>query len=383
MTSRERIMAVLLGGMPDRVPVSLYKINPFEKESFWAKHKSFEKLLQAAAELQDTFHIYRPKTGFFFSAPGSIEVKAEDFKDTPLTTTVRLSVKTALGELTRTSRTSNTSIHHWVQKPWIENERDIRKFLALPYIQYQPVLSEYYQLLNDLGDRGIAVIALPDPVGVTGELFAPGDFARFAHNSPSLIKELLEKMHKRLINLYRFISMSVSGAVIRIRGAEYATYPEIPHEYFKDTRKAFLDFVLRYDKELIDILRSGNRNYICYHWHGDIEPLLPYVMKLGIDILEPVVNTFDMPDRITRIRKTTGDKIVLMGGVLSEDMEFRSSSEVRLMVKDAILQGGKNGRFILIPSSIPESSPVSPEMEANYIEFLKAGTEFGKYPLAR
>ncbi len=68
MTGRERIMAVLRGGMPDRVPVSLYKINPFDNDIFWAKHKSFEKLLQAAKEYQDTFHLYRPKTGFFFSS---------------------------------------------------------------------------------------------------------------------------------------------------------------------------------------------------------------------------------------------------------------------------------------------------------------------------
>lgn len=383
MTSRERIMAVVLGGMPDRVPVSLYKINPFDKESFWAKHKSFDNLLKTASEFQDTFHLYRPKTGFFFSAPGSIEVKAEEFQDSPLSKTVKLSVGTSLGQMTRTSRTSNTSMHHWIQKPWIENERDIRKFLTLPYVPYQPALSEYYQLLNNLGDRGIVVVALPDPMGVTGELFAPGDFARFAMEYPTLIRELLDKINERLVNLYRFVSSSVSGAVIRIRGAEYATSPELPAEYFRDTKKAFSDFVFHYDKELIDILRTGSKNHICYHWHGDIEPLLPLVLKMGIDILEPVVNSFDSPNRILRMRKLAGDRIVLMGGLLAEDMEFRSPEEVRPMLKEAILQGGRKGRFILIPSNIPESSPISAEMETNYIEFLKAGVEYGRYPLSR
>lgn len=218
MTSKERIMAVLQGGIPDRIPVSLYKINPFDRESFWAKHKSFETLLKTACEVQDTFHLYRPETGFFFSAPGSVEVKAEETRDTPLTKTVKLTVNTAAGPFTRAARTSDTSMHQWVQKPWIENARDINKFLSLPYVPYQPSLSEYYRLSGELGDRGVAVIALPDPMGVIAELFAPGDFASFAMEYPALIKKLLDTIYKRLVDLYRFFAASLSGVFIRIRG---------------------------------------------------------------------------------------------------------------------------------------------------------------------
>ncbi|MCM8760334.1 MAG: hypothetical protein NC832_01270, partial [Candidatus Omnitrophica bacterium] len=92
MAGRERIMAVIKGEMPDRVPVSLYKIDPFQKNSFWSHHKSFENLLTFAREYQDTFHLWRPKTGFFFSAPESIETRVEEFKDTPLSKTVKISV---------------------------------------------------------------------------------------------------------------------------------------------------------------------------------------------------------------------------------------------------------------------------------------------------
>lgn len=381
MTSRERIMAVVFGAIPDRVPVSLYKIDPFDNESFWAGHKSFEKLLGVARECQDTFHLYRPKTGFFFSAPGSIEVRVEEFQDTPLSKTVHLSVNTRFGKLTRSARTSITSVHQWVQKPWVESENDIMKFLELPYTPFTPALSEYYKIAGTLGDRGVVVIALPDPLAVIAELFAPGDMPNFMLSSPDLIRQLLEKMQERLINLYRFISGAVSGVIIRIRGAEYATPPVLPPEYFPDIKKVFSDVVLRYDRELIDILRSGNKNYVCYHWHGQIEPFLPLVLKMGIDILEPVINSFDSPNTLLKIRRIVGDRVVMMGGLLVEDMEFRTSEEIREMIKDAIIQGGRQGRFILIPSDIPESSPISSQMEANYIEFLQAGINYGKYPL--
>ncbi|HPP30469.1 MAG TPA: hypothetical protein PLE69_06075 [bacterium] len=278
MTGRERITAVIQGLMPDRVPVSLYKIDPFEKDSFWVQHKSFEKLLAFAREYQDTFHLWRPKTGFFFSAPESIEMKVEEFQDTPLSKTVKIYVDTGRGPLVRIARTSTTSVHLWVQKPWIENERDILKFLELPYTPFRPDLSDYYRIDRELGDRGVCVIALPNPLAVIYELFAPGDMPQFILSTPKLIYRLLDEMYKRLVNLYRFISTSVANTIIRIRGAEYGVPPHLPPEYFPDIKKSFSELVLKYDRELIEILKRGNKNYICYHWHGDIEEYLPVLL---------------------------------------------------------------------------------------------------------
>ncbi|MGC8976355.1 MAG: hypothetical protein ACP5OB_01845 [Candidatus Ratteibacteria bacterium] len=381
MTSKERILTVLRGGIPDRVPVSLYKLNPFDNDSFWAKHKSFERLLKKAQELQDTFQFYRPKTGFFFSAPGSIDLKVEEFQDTPLSTTVKLTVETEYGPLIRIARTSNTSFHQWVQKPWIEREKDILKFLSLPYVPYQPDFTEFHNIEKNLGDKGMMVLCLPDPVGVVGFLFAPGDFGKFALDYPKLIMQLLEKIYERLLDLYRFVSFSISNTIIRIRGAEYATPPNLPPEYFPDIKKAFSEFVLRFDRSLIEILKRGNFNYICYHWHDGIEELLPIVLKMPIDIIEPVCNGVELPNRILKTRKIAGDNITIMGGIILEDLQFRPKEDIRNLVKDCLFQGARNGRFVLIPSDIPESAPISPEEEENYIEFLEAGVSFGKYPI--
>ncbi|MGI6595599.1 MAG: hypothetical protein ACOX1Z_02755 [Candidatus Ratteibacteria bacterium] len=381
MTSKERIEAVIQGKMPDRDPVSLYKINPFEKHSFWAQYKSFENLLSAAREYQDTFHLWRPSTGFFFSAPGSIDIVVDEVEDTPLSKTLKLSVQTKRGSLQRITRTFKTSTHHWIQKPWVESEKDILKFLELPYAPFNPDISEFFRICNALGDNGVCVIALPNPLAVVYELFAPGDMPHFILSSPKLISRLLDEMQRRLINLYRFISASITNAIIRIRGAEYAVAPNLPKEYFSDTKKYFNNFILRYDRELIGILKRGGQNYVCYHWHGDIEEHLPFMLKLGIDILEPVINSVQKPYYITRIRQIVGDNIVLMGGLNAEELEFRSTAEIVVMTRDAILQGGRMGRFVLIPSSIPKTSPLSLQMEKNYIQFLKTGVESGKYSI--
>jgi len=380
LTSKERIYDVLLGRIPERVPVSLYKIDPFDENSFWAQHKSFSKLLETARDLQDTFFFYKLKTGFFFSSPELIEIKVEEYQDTPISKTIKITAITELGPLTRIARTSNMSMHQWVQKPWIESEKDIHKFLSLPYSPYTPDISEFYKLQEKIGDKGIIVVALPDPLGVVGFLFAPGDFSKFAIDYPDLIHKLLDKIYERLINIYTFISKNVENVIIRIRGAEYATPPTLPEEYF-NIKKAFWDFVIRYDTHLIEILKRGKKNYICYHWHDHIDDLISYVMKLGINIIEPISNTFEKPNFILKIRKIVGNEVVIMGGVDAIDMEFKTPEEITQLVKETIIQGGRKGRFILIPSDIPESAPLTPELERNYITFLQAAIQYGKYPL--
>jgi len=380
LTSKERIYNVLSGFIPDRVPVSLYKIDPFDEKSFWAQHKSFYNLLETARNLQDSFSFFKPKTGFFFSNPEAVEMEVEEYQDTPLSKTIKITVNTELGLLTRIARTSNMSMHQWVQKPWIESEKDIYKFLSLPYTPYNPALDEFYKLKEKVGEKGIIVVALPDPLGVVGFLFAPGDLPKFVLDYPSHIHKLLEKMYERLVNIYTYISRNIENVIIRIRGSEYATPPTFPEEHF-NIKKIFYDFVIKFDKYLIEILKNGNKNYICYHWHDHIENLIDYVMKLGIDIIEPISNSFGKPNFILNIRRKVGDKIVIMGGPDAADMEFTSPEEIEQMVKEAIIQGGRKGRFILIPSDIPESAPLTPELEKNYITFLQSGIKYGKYPI--
>jgi len=381
MTSRERIQYVLSGALPDRVPVSLYRLNPFSANGFLMEHPSCAHLLESARNLQDTFQFYKPKTGFFFSAPNSVELKVEETQDSQISHLVNLQVDTPLGPLTRTVRNTRLSSVDWVQKPWVEHSVDIRKFLTLPYSPYEPDLTDFYEMRNTLGDKGLMVVVLPSALGVVGTLFAPGDFARFVLDYASLVQELLDKVQERLINLYTYLSTRLEGQIIRIRGAEYATPPALPREYFHAIKRLFSDYVIRRDHQLIEILRRGMRNSICYHWHDQEPDLLPMVLKLEPDIIEPVCNSYEAPNTVQRVRKAVGEHMILMGGIVSEDLEFRSREEVRSMVKDVLLQGARKGRFIFIPSDIPTSVPVPFNVEENYLEFLESGVKFGVYPM--
>ena len=382
MNSRERILRVLAGLLPDRVPVSLYQIDPFDPASFWAQHPSCARLLESARQLQDTFHFYQPKTGFFFSAPESISLKVTETQDTIISRTITLTVETQLGILTRTARKTNVSSVEWVQKPWIEKVSDIEKFLSLPYVPYRPDLTDFYQQQQQLGDKGIMVIRLPDPAGVVGTLFAPGDFARFALDYPKLINQLLENVQERLLPLYSYLGTVLDNVIVRIRGSEYVTPPALPQEYFPDIKRIFNDYVIRYDRALTDALRrAGNRIYICFHWHDFVESLVPLIMRIQPDIVEPIANTQFSPNTVLKARRALGNNVVLMGGLTGEELEFGDPGGIEPQVKDILLQGARQGRFILITCGVPTSVPLSSITEQNYLAFLMAGSRLGVYPL--
>ncbi|MCM8816855.1 MAG: hypothetical protein NC913_05015 [Candidatus Omnitrophica bacterium] len=374
--SRQEILALLRGQPIGKIPVSLYKIDPYDDKSFWAGHSSFQRLLEKMKRECHNFYFFRPPTGFFFSAPGSIEVKEEKKQDTKISEVVTLTVETEKGTLTRSARTTRLSSEQWVLKPWITSAHDIEKFLSLPYTPYTPDMSKFFEKQSLYGNKSMPVISLPDPAGVAGTLFAPGDLAKFMLENEKLIAELFDLLFERLQNVYKSISLQVHNAIIRIRGAEYLTPPAIPVEYFHNYREVFLNYVIKPDTKLINTLRSGNLNYICYHWHDMKEDLVPYVVRMGIDILEPAINTVEFPVTVAKVRKIAGPEITIMGGPALEEIEFRSSYEIAQVCKDSIVQNGRSTKFILIPSGVPSSIPLAAQTEENLFTMIDVAREF-------
>ncbi|MGC8805352.1 MAG: hypothetical protein ACP5QD_05405 [Candidatus Ratteibacteria bacterium] len=376
INTRQEILTLLRGQNIGRIPVSLYKIDPYDEKSFWAGHSSFHRLLEKIRNDCHNFFFFRPATGFFFSAPGSIEVREERKQDTRISEVVTLTVETEKGILTRSARTTKLSSEQWVLKPWITSTHDIEKFLSLPYTPYTPDLSWFQEKQALYGNKAMPVISLPDPAGVVGTLFAPGDLAKFLLDNEKQVAQLFEIFTGRLENIYRAISMQVHNVIIRIRGAEYLTPPALPIEYFRSYRDVFINYVIKPDTKLINILRSGNLNYICFHWHEIREDLLPYVLKMGIDILEPAINTVEFPMTVARVRKIVGPDITLMGGPALEEIEFRSSYEIAQISRDSIVQNGRRTKFILIPSGVPSSIPLSSQTEENLFAMIDTAKGF-------
>jgi hypothetical protein len=73
MTSRQRLQAALSLREPDRVPVSLYLLNPYDERDWRTRDPTFQEVLSLARQSSDCFGLTYPDgLGLFYSAPGSI-----------------------------------------------------------------------------------------------------------------------------------------------------------------------------------------------------------------------------------------------------------------------------------------------------------------------
>jgi uroporphyrinogen decarboxylase len=116
---------------------------------------------------------------------------------------------------------------------------------------------------------------------------------------------------------------------------------------------------------------------IIYHSCGSIVPIIPDLIDVGVDILNPIQPLAKGMD-LHLLKKTYGNSVSLFGGVdVQEVMPKGSSSDIEQHVQDRIQAAARGGGFIIAPAHVvqPDTSVV------NVKAFYKAVREHGIYPI--
>ena len=177
-------------------------------------------------------------------------------------------------------------------------------------------------------------------------------FRRFSMdliNNPRFVHKLLDKLLKvRTEAGKRYVEL---GADIVQLGDDVGHQmgmmisPAVWREYFKPRMKL-----------LIQDLRKHSRNgiHIYYHCDGNIKPIIPELMEIGVDILNPVQPEAMNPDEV---KTEFGDRLVLHGTIsVQETIAHGSVEDVKTEVADRIRRCGKNGGLIIAPAHAPQPS---------------------------
>jgi uroporphyrinogen decarboxylase len=159
------------------------------------------------------------------------------------------------------------------------------------------------------------------------------------------------------------------GIDILMLGDDVSTQLEmmISPELWRDILKPRLAKVIRVAKETNpDIL-------IFYHGDGNLRAIIPDLIEIGIDILNPVQP--ECMDPIL-IKKQYGDRLSFWGTIGTQTtLPFGTAAEVTEMVKKMIETVGKDGGLLLAPTHM-----VEPEVPWENIEaFIGAIKKFGTY----
>ena len=133
-------------------------------------------------------------------------------------------------------------------------------------------------------------------------------------------------------------------------------------------------------KRVFDFVRSHCNAKLWFHSDGAIAPLIPDLIDLGIDILNPIQVTAAGMDDTARLKKEFGKDIVFWGGIDTQQLlPFGTPAQVRADVRRRIQDLASGGGYVV--SAVHNiQSDVPPE---NIIAMFDAADEFGVYEANR
>jgi len=137
---------------------------------------------------------------------------------------------------------------------------------------------------------------------------------------------------------------------------------------------SFRQWVKPYHARLIQEIKKVNPNLIiAYHSDGFIEPIIPDLIEIGVDVLNPVQPECMDPNRL---KQRYGRDLAFWGTIGTQTtMPFGSPNDVRRVVKERIKTVGRGGGLLIAPTHVLE-----PDVPwENILAFFEAVEEYGEY----
>lgn len=368
MNSRERLLRCIKGEPIDRVPISTYELCGYNYHS-WENHEtSYKQLMDLIREKTDCMLMV--DAGQYNPAYEGI-VKGESTKEGNKTTS-KSWIHTPKGVLTRTYQFIDNVHTSWCTEHLLKTLDDIETYLS---IDSEHVVVDFNPVINaqkELGENGIVLVTLGDPICQAADLFSMEDFLVYAMTDTDTIKDFLDELHRRgMKSLKQMLTHNVKDVMFRICGPEYGTPPYLPPYLFEELVTPYLQDMCKVIKEAGGIPRI--------HSHGKVRHALEQFAltdAMCIDPLEPIP---DGDISLKEVKEKYGDRFCLMGNIELKELEHSTTSRIDALVKEAMDAAKEGGRFILMPTAAPIDVPLRDKTLENYIKFIESGLKYGRY----
>ena len=367
MTSKERLLACIRHQAIDRVPVSTYELVGWNESSWENKEESYRDLMDAIRRYTDCVYMLSP--GLRETPNRAVEVR--EWKDGS-SCFIERTYHTGMGSLTSLYREDEGVHTTWTLKHLLEELPDIDKYLSMPYNPPEIDMEAFYRERQKLGDRGLMMISVDDPICVAAELFEMGKFLMLAITEEEKIQYLLDAIHERqMYSLNKLLKHDVKDTIFRICGPEYATPPYLSPEYFDR-------YVTRYLINMCRVIRdSGGIPRI--HSHGKIGRIIDRLAMAEAMCIDPVEPPPDGDIELSEVKRLYGNKFCIFGNIELKELEQANTARIDLLVREAMEAAKSGGGFILMPTASPINVPLSKNTEKNYIQMIESALKYGKY----
>jgi hypothetical protein len=390
MTSKQRLLKVIALEQTDRVPIVCHGLVGWDPQCWYNQKDSYKPLMDLIREKTDCLHMASLPAPAFGNAADDVRVvdSAPQKKNQRITTNQwrqRNSLfsetiyDTPKGRLKSLHRINDDLCTVWTLEHPLKTIDDIDKFISL---DWQPAddldLTDFAKKQHDLGDNGIMMPSITDPLGELGELFEMSEFLILAFTETEKIKRAMDFLFEFQINHLNALfqagikaGVDWSQCLFRICGPEFATEPYLPPEYFAS-------FVTPYVKPMSDVIHQYGSK-MRFHCHGRLSAVLDEIMKTEPDALDPIEPPPDGDIELKEVKKRIGDKVCLFGNIEINLLENGQPEQVRDFTIDSLNQAKAGGGFVCMPTAAPINDPLSPKTEQNYRTFIDTALRYGKY----
>lgn len=339
MNGRERILTAMRRGMPDRVPVCEFTIDP----------KVIEGLLPGGdlPALVETLDLDAISAGTYYRRD---VVDDEHYRD----------------EWGTLYYTSTESIGSPLDGP-IHSQSDLAHYEA-PDPLAESRLGELPEYVRRFKGKRAIVWHQREAFMTTALLSGLDNFLMMLHTEPDLVRRMVEMVVDVHVTLARRAVRA--GADIVSLGDDYA-WNVGPMMSPADFREFFLPGIKRV------VQAAHEEGALCLkHCDGNIWMLLDGFVEAGFEGINPLEPIAGMD--LAEVKRLYGDKVCLLGNV---DCGYTLSEaplrEVEADVKRCLREGGPGGGYVLMSSNSLHSS-VRPE---NYRTMVETAHRYGNYPL--
>ena len=374
MTRRERLMATLGGRTVDRPPVSFYELDglngmpPDGSDPFYVySHPSWRPLLELVREKVDRIAIRG--AAFQDLLPDPLAGLARDVTwiDEHGSRITRREIAAGRRTLTMRTRRDPDVDTVWTVEHLLKDVDDLDAFLELPeFPAGEPVNpTTVLKTEAELGEAGIVMIDIPDPLHLSASLFELGRYTIIATTEPRRFRRLLDRFFSLLMPKIESVAHALPGRLWRITGPEYAAAPYLRPPLFRE-------YVCRYAGQMVDAIHETG-GYARIHCHGNTRAILQDMADTGADAIDPIEPPPQGDVELREVRRRFGDRLVLFGNLEIADIETMPTGAFAEKVKRALEEGtsGTGRGFVLMPSSAPYGRVLAPRAVRNYEKIIE------------
>jgi len=365
LNSKERIMRIFQNKEVDRPALKLWGATLDKK----LLHPSYKSVWELACRKSDLFVPVRLPFEIYcgVNSKKMIEVNISRTEDS-LWNEKHVTLHTPKGSLHSIEKISTVGEPSYMEEYWVKEPEDLEKILSVGYEPIPLIFTEYYNKLNELGERGVVLIDCEHAGYALQRLMGSEKLAYFSIDCKEELIRLVEIFSGRIND---FVKEVIDGG---ITGPFQWVGPELFIPPLMSPLD-FDDFVFSQDRRICDTIHNSNGN-VWVHCHGKVEKFIPKFIEMGVDILNPLEPPKNGDIDMNKIVREFGNKIGLEGNIEIQDIIQCESNELKEKIDYCVQAGKKSGRFILCPSAGYMEYPFPEERYiSNLILYLEYGLE--------